>query len=38
MAGIREDIQCLRAIAVFFVLAFHLSNDHASGGYLGVDV
>jgi peptidoglycan/LPS O-acetylase OafA/YrhL len=34
----REDIQGLRAIAVFFVLAFHLWDEEVAGGYFGVDV
>jgi peptidoglycan/LPS O-acetylase OafA/YrhL len=34
----RQDIQSLRAIAVSFVLAFHLWDEQISGGYLGVDV
>lgn len=34
----RQDIQSLRAIAVTFVLAFHLWDEQISGGYFGVDV
>lgn len=36
--AIRGDIQGLRAIAVLFVLVFHLWPDVFPGGYVGVDV
>jgi peptidoglycan/LPS O-acetylase OafA/YrhL len=35
---IRLDIQGLRALAVLSVVIFHISPDHITGGYLGVDV
>src|SRR4051794_37412987 len=38
MSGMREDIQSLRAVAVTFVLAFHLWDEQISGGYFGVDI
>ena len=34
----RLDIQGLRAIAVLSVVLFHISPEHLTGGYLGVDV
>ncbi|MGW9112843.1 acyltransferase family protein [Microbacterium sp. NPDC055683] len=37
-AGIRTDIQALRAYAVLAVLLNHLWPEHAPGGYIGVDV
>ncbi|MDO8106407.1 acyltransferase family protein [Isoptericola sp. b441] len=37
-AGLRADIQGLRALAVGSVLAYHLWPAEVSGGYVGVDV
>lgn len=34
----RNDIQGLRALAVFFVFIFHLSSSWLPGGFVGVDV
>ena len=34
----RADIDGLRAIAVLAVVLFHLSPEHISGGYAGVDI
>lgn len=34
----RTDIQALRAIAVVFVVVYHLVPHRLSGGYIGVDV
>ena len=34
----RNDIQGLRAVAVVFVLFFHMSNSWLPGGFIGVDV
>uniref|UniRef100_A0A7E4W0D8 Acyl_transf_3 domain-containing protein n=2 Tax=Panagrellus redivivus TaxID=6233 RepID=A0A7E4W0D8_PANRE len=36
--GIRHDIQCLRALAIFGVLGFHIWPQVFPLGYLGVDV
>lgn len=38
MTQLRLDIQGLRAIAVLSVVLFHISPEHLSGGFLGVDV
>ena len=37
-AGLRPDIQALRALAVVTVLLFHLWPNRLTGGYIGVDV
>ncbi|WP_338751914.1 acyltransferase family protein [Janibacter alittae] len=37
-AGLRKDIQGLRALAVALVVLFHLWPGTVSGGYVGVDV
>ena len=37
-AGFRSDINGLRAIAIAAVVAFHLANGAAPGGFVGVDV
>ncbi|MEP1446575.1 MAG: acyltransferase family protein [Paraglaciecola sp.] len=37
-SNLRLDIQGLRALAVLSVVIFHISPDHITGGYLGVDV
>lgn len=37
-AGLRTDIQALRALAVTVVVAFHLWPGRVPGGYVGVDV
>ncbi|EFO83857.1 hypothetical protein CRE_14839 [Caenorhabditis remanei] len=34
----REDIQCLRGIAIIFVLLFHLCPNLFVNGFLGVDI
>ncbi|EFO83862.1 hypothetical protein CRE_14838 [Caenorhabditis remanei] len=34
----RQDIQCLRGLAIIFVLNFHLSPNLFVNGYLGVDI
>ncbi|KAF1750697.1 hypothetical protein GCK72_017248 [Caenorhabditis remanei] len=34
----RQDIQCLRGLAIIFVLSFHLSPNLFVNGYLGVDI
>lgn len=34
----KSHIDSLRAIAVFFVIFFHLNNNIFQGGYLGVDI
>src|SRR4051794_26844165 len=36
--GMREDVQSLRAVAVTFVLAFHLWDLKFASGYFGVDI
>jgi peptidoglycan/LPS O-acetylase OafA/YrhL len=36
--NLRLDIQGLRALAVLSVVIFHISPEHLTGGYLGVDV
>jgi len=38
IAGYREDIDWLRAIAVLSVVAFHFEVPPAYGGYVGVDI
>jgi peptidoglycan/LPS O-acetylase OafA/YrhL len=38
MSGMRQDIQSLRAIAVSYVLAFHLWDEQVASGFLGVDM
>jgi len=38
IAGYREDIDWLRAIAVLAVVAFHFEVPPAYGGYVGVDI
>jgi hypothetical protein len=38
MTGKREDIQWLRALAVTFVVVYHLIPDTLPGGYVGVDI
>jgi peptidoglycan/LPS O-acetylase OafA/YrhL len=35
---VRLDIQGLRALAVLSVVIFHISPEHITGGYLGVDI
>ena len=35
---IRNDIQILRAIAIIFVLGFHVWPSKIKNGYLGVDM
>ena len=37
-AGVRTDIQALRAIAVGSVMLYHLWPNRLTGGYVGVDV
>ncbi len=37
-AGLRADIQALRAIAVAAVMLYHLWPNRLTGGYIGVDV
>lgn len=37
-AGLRTDIQGLRALAVLLVVAFHLWPGRLAGGFIGVDV
>ncbi|ULT90605.1 hypothetical protein L3Y34_008729 [Caenorhabditis briggsae] len=34
----RTDIQCLRGIAIIFVLSFHLAPNLFVNGFLGVDI
>ena len=34
----RADIDCLRGVAVLFVIAFHYGVRHFGGGYVGVDI
>ena len=34
----KPEIDCLRAIAVFLVILFHLELLNVSGGFIGVDV
>ena len=34
----RADIDCLRGIAVLFVVAFHFGGRRFEGGYIGVDI
>lgn len=34
----RQDIQCLRGLAIIFVLSFHLAPNLFVNGYLGVDI
>ncbi|CAP36457.2 Protein CBG19160 [Caenorhabditis briggsae] len=34
----REDIQCLRGLAILFVLSFHLAPNLFVNGFLGVDI
>ena len=34
----REDVDCLRAVAVLFVIGFHWQIAGLSGGFVGVDV
>ncbi len=34
----REDVDCLRAVAVLFVIGFHWQIAGLSGGFIGVDV
>jgi peptidoglycan/LPS O-acetylase OafA/YrhL len=36
--GYRADLDGLRAIAVLWVIAYHLSPKFVAGGYLGVDI
>jgi peptidoglycan/LPS O-acetylase OafA/YrhL len=36
--SIRPEIQILRAIAIAFVLAFHLWKNIFKNGYMGVDM
>lgn len=35
---LRKDIQGLRAIAVLSVVIFHISPEHLTGGFVGVDI
>ncbi|WP_339722101.1 acyltransferase family protein [uncultured Paraglaciecola sp.] len=37
-SNLRLDIQGLRALAVLSVVIFHISPEHLTGGYLGVDI
>ena len=37
-SSFRSELQGLRAVAVGFVLLYHLWPDHVSGGFVGVDV
>ncbi len=37
-AGLRADIQALRAVAVVSVILYHLWPNRVPGGYIGVDV
>jgi peptidoglycan/LPS O-acetylase OafA/YrhL len=34
----RTDIDCLRGVAVLFVIMFHFGVKHFGGGYIGVDI
>lgn len=38
MAGRREDVQGLRAVAVALVVVFHAWPERLPGGFVGVDV
>lgn len=38
LVGYRHDIDVMRAIAVIFVVVFHVDKNWLSGGFVGVDV
>ncbi len=38
ISGFRPDIEGLRAVAVIFVLLYHISSDVLPGGFVGVDI
>jgi peptidoglycan/LPS O-acetylase OafA/YrhL len=37
-SGIRTDVEALRAVAIFLVVAFHCHIEELPGGFIGVDV